>query len=881
MEDNLVIVESPAKAKTIKKFLGKNYLVKSSYGHIRDLEKKNYGIDIDNGFQPQYVISEDKKAVVKELKELASRARMVWLATDEDREGEAIAWHLYQVLELTPEKTRRIVFHEITKEAIEQAINHPRDIDRNLVYAQQARRVLDRLVGFELSPVLWRKVKPSLSAGRVQSAAVRLIVEREREIMDFKPSSAYRILADFNDGKSHFGAELSDRPEKREDALKVLENSKRSEFTVADVQKKPSKKNPAPPFTTSTLQQEASRKLGFSVSRTMSLAQRLYEAGKITYMRTDSVNLSKAALASASEVVKKEYGASYLKTRQYTTKAKGAQEAHEAIRPTYIQNQEVSGNAAEKKLYDLIWKRTVASQMSPAEFEKTQVKIDISQDPHQFIAKGEVLTFEGFLKVYMESTDEEQEEESKGWLPSLKKGQKLDYRYIKAIQRFSHHPPRYTEASLVRKLEELGIGRPSTYAPIISTIQDRGYVVKDDRLGTPRNYDEILLEGNQLKEQTQSEMAGSEKNKLFPNDIGMVVNDFLRKYFTEVVNYNFTADVEKEFDEIAQGDKDWSEMIARFYKPFHEKVEETLEKSGKNTGERILGQDPKTGRQVSVKIGPYGPMVQLGTRDEEQKPRFASLQKGQHIETITLEEALKLFQLPRNLGEYEGHEMVVSTGRYGPYVKHRGKYYSLKSQDDPFKITKDRATELIEEKRERDRKRTIQSFSEDKDLIILKGRFGPYINYSDGNYRIPKDKDAQQLTLEECYEIIRNKKERDKKKGASKSGSGKKTATSKKKSTQSSSKKTAKGGSQKKQASQNKSKSSTKSSSPSTSKSSSKNSGRGKSGGTKSGSSKSGTRKKSTSGSTAGSTNSGSKGGGKGSAKKSASGQSTKKNNSK
>jgi len=580
-------------------------------------------------------------------------------------------------------------------------------------------------------------------------------------------------------------------------------------------------------------------------------------------------------------VVKKEYGASYLKTRQYTTKAKGAQEAHEAIRPTYIQNQEVSGNAAEKKLYDLIWKRTVASQMSPAEFEKTQVKIDISQDPHQFIAKGEVLTFEGFLKVYMESTDEEQEEESKGWLPSLKKGQKLDYRYIKAIQRFSHHPPRYTEASLVRKLEELGIGRPSTYAPIISTIQDRGYVVKDDRLGTPRNYDEILLEGNQLKEQTQSEMAGSEKNKLFPNDIGMVVNDFLRKYFTEVVNYNFTADVEKEFDEIAQGDKDWSEMIARFYKPFHEKVEETLEKSGKNTGERILGQDPKTGRQVSVKIGPYGPMVQLGTRDEEQKPRFASLQKGQHIETITLEEALKLFQLPRNLGEYEGHEMVVSTGRYGPYVKHRGKYYSLKSQDDPFKITKDRATELIEEKRERDRKRTIQSFSEDKDLIILKGRFGPYINYSDGNYRIPKDKDAQQLTLEECYEIIRNKKERDKKKGASKSGSGKKTATSKKKSTQSSSKKTAKGGSQKKQASQNKSKSSTKSSSPSTSKSSSKNSGRGKSGGTKSGSSKSGTRKKSTSGSTAGSTNSGSKGGGKGSAKKSASGQSTKKNNSK
>lgn len=792
MEDNLVIVESPAKAKTIKKFLGKNYLVKSSYGHIRDLEKKNYGIDKDNGFQPQYVISEDKKAVVKELKDLASKAKLVWLATDEDREGEAIAWHLYQVLELTPEKTRRIVFHEITREAIQEAINNPRDIDRNLVNAQQARRVLDRLVGFELSPVLWRKVKPSLSAGRVQSAALRLIVEREREIMNFKATSSYRVMADFTDGKSHFGAELSSRPDEKQDAVKVLEHALSSDFTVADIQKKPSKKNPAPPFTTSTLQQEASRKLGFSVSRTMSLAQRLYEAGKITYMRTDSVNLSKAALGSASEVIKKEYGEKYLKTRQFKTKAKGAQEAHEAIRPTFMQNYEVTGNAAEKKLYDLIWKRTVASQMSPAEFEKTQVKIDISNDPHPFIAKGEVLQFDGFLKVYLESTDEDQEEESKGLLPPLKKGQQLHYRNIKAVERFTHHPPRYTEASLVKKLEELGIGRPSTYAPIISTVQDRGYVVKEDRPGTPRQYRELILEDHAIKEQTQSEMAGSEKNKLFPNDIGMVVNDFLREHFTEVVNYNFTADVEKEFDEIAQGEKDWSGMIERFYNPFHEKVEETIEKSGKNTGERILGTDSKTGRQVSAKIGPYGPMVQLGTREEEEKPKFASLQKGQHIETITLEEALKLFNLPRSLGEYEGEEVIVSSGRYGPYVKHRSKYYSLKSQDDPFKIGLDRAMELIEEKRERDRKRTIKSFSKDPGMVVLKGRFGPYISYSDGNYRIPKDKEAEKLTLEDCYQIIQQKKERDSKKGTKKPAGKKKTASGKKKTTQSSGKSSSK-----------------------------------------------------------------------------------------
>jgi DNA topoisomerase-1 len=696
---------------------------------------------------------------------------------------------------------------------------------------------LDRLVGFELSPVLWRKVKPSLSAGRVQSAAVRLIVEREREIMNFQPSSSFRVLADFTDGKNSFGAELSSRPDEKEDALKVLENARGSEFTVSDVQKKPSKKNPAPPFTTSTLQQEASRKLGFSVSRTMSLAQRLYEAGKITYMRTDSVNLSKAALGSASEVIRKEYGDKYIKTRQFTTKAKGAQEAHEAIRPTFMQNYEVTGNAAEKKLYDLIWKRTVASQMSAAEFEKTTVKIDISNDPHQFIAKGEVLKFDGFLKVYLESTDEEQEEEGKGLLPPLSKGQQLNYRTIRAVERFTNHPPRYTEASLVKKLEELGIGRPSTYAPIISTIQDRGYVVKEDRQGTPREYREVVLEDHTIREQTQTEMAGSEKNKLFPNDIGMVVNDFLRKHFTEVVNYNFTAEVEKEFDEIAQGNKEWSNMIERFYGPFHEKVEETLEKSGKNTGERILGTDPKTGRQVAVKIGPYGPMVQLGTREEEEKPKFASLQKGQHIETITLEEALRLFDLPRSLGQYEGEEVIVSSGRYGPYVKHRSKYVSLKSQDDPFKINRDRAIELIEEKRERDRKRTISSFAKDPDLVVLKGRFGPYISYSDGNYRIPKDKEAEKLTLEDCYQIIREKKERDSKKSTKKTGSKSGSKKSGTKSSSSSSK-TTKSGSKAKSSSKSGSKSRSKSASRSGSKSASKSA-------TRTGSAKGGTSTKS------------------------------------
>ena len=772
MEDNLVIVESPAKAKTIKKFLGNNYIVKSSYGHVRDLAKKE-GIETDKNYKPKYIIPDDKKSVVKELKEDARKAKTVWLATDEDREGEAIAWHLYQVLELSPEKTERIVFHEITKGAIQDAIKNPRSIDINLVNAQQARRILDRLVGFELSPVLWRKIKPSLSAGRVQSAAVRLIVEREREIINFNSTSSYKVTGTFTNGKEEFRADLSTKLNKYEEAKKLIENCKSASFKVSEVTKKPSKKHPAPPFTTSTLQQEASRKLGYSVSRTMTIAQKLYEAGKITYMRTDSVNLSNAAIASASDVIENEYGTKYKKTRKYTTKSKGAQEAHEAIRPTFLENQTVSGSDAEKKLYNLIWKRTIASQMSDAELEKTNVKIDISNDPHQFIASGEVVKFDGFLKVYFESTDNEEEQESKGLLPKFSEGQQVNYNQIKAIQRFSHHPPRYTEASLVKKMEELGIGRPSTYAPTISTIQNRGYVLREDRFGTPREYKEIILE-DKIKEETKTEMAGAEKKKLFPNDIGMVVNDFLTKNFAEIINYNFTAEVEEKFDKIAQGYIEWSKMIDEFYKTFHKKVEDTLEHAERDSGTRILGTDPKTGRQVSAKIGPYGPMVQLGTKEEEEKPKFASLQKGQHLETITLEDALKLFELPRDIGNYEGKKVNVGIGRFGPYVKHDGKYASLKKGvDDPFKITLDRAIELIEEKKERDRKKQVKTFSKDKDLQILKGRYGPYISYKKSNYRIPKGKDAEKLTLKDCYEIIKEKDKKDAEKG-------KKTKTTKK-----------------------------------------------------------------------------------------------------
>lgn len=772
MEDNLVIVESPAKAKTIKKFLGKNFLVKSSYGHIRDLEKKNFGIDIDNNYQPRYTIPENKKEIVKELKDLAKKANVVWLATDEDREGEAIAWHLYQVLELSPEKTKRIVFHEITKGAIQKAIKNPRDIDVNLVNAQTARRILDRLVGFELSPVLWKKVKPSLSAGRVQSAAVRLIVEREREILNFKSTSSYKVTGTFVSGKEQFRADLNQKLKEEKEAKEFLEKCKSAAFQVDSVTKKPAKKHPSAPFITSTLQQEASRKLGFSVARTMRVAQKLYEAGKITYMRTDSVNLSNSAISSASEVIEKSFGKKYVKTRKYQTKAKGAQEAHEAIRPTYIQNREIGGTEPEKKLYELIWKRTVASQMSDAELEKTNVKITISNDDKYFNARGEVIKFDGFLKLYIESTDEENEKEETGLLPELREGDKLSYKEIRAIQKFSNHPPRYTEASLVRKMEELGIGRPSTYAPTISTIQDRGYVVREDRPGTPRKYKEIVLTEN-VGVNNKTENAGAEKKKLFPNDIGMVVNDFLNKHFPEIVNYNFTADVEQDFDKIAQGYIEWSKMIDDFYKKFHQKVEKTLEVAERSSGERILGKDPKSGRQVAVKIGPYGPMVQLGTREEEEKPKFASLQKGQHIETITLDEALKMFDLPRNLGKFEGEDVTVAIGRFGPYVKHKGKYASLKKDvDDPFTITLDRAIELIEEKRERDKKKIIKGFEDDKDLLIQRGRFGPYITYKSNNYRIPKDKEPEKLSLKDCYGIIEAK---DKKQSNKKSKSNTKT----------------------------------------------------------------------------------------------------------
>ncbi|MFP4603831.1 MAG: type I DNA topoisomerase [Bacteroidales bacterium] len=772
MEDNLVIVESPAKAKTIKKFLGKNFLVKSSYGHIRDLEKKNFGIDIDNNYQPRYTIPENKKEIVKELKDLAKKANVVWLATDEDREGEAIAWHLYQVLELSPEKTKRIVFHEITKGAIQEAIKNPREIDVNLVNAQTARRILDRLVGFELSPVLWKKVKPSLSAGRVQSAAVRLIVEREREILNFKSTSSYKVTGTFVSGKEQFRADLNQKLKEEKEAKEFLEKCKSAAFQVDSVTKKPAKKHPSAPFITSTLQQEASRKLGFSVARTMRVAQKLYEAGKITYMRTDSVNLSNSAISSASEVIEKSFGKKYVKTRKYQTKAKGAQEAHEAIRPTYIQNREIGGTEPEKKLYELIWKRTVASQMSDAELEKTNVKITISNDDKYFNASGEVIKFDGFLKLYIESTDEENEKEETGLLPELREGDKLSYKEIRAIQKFSNHPPRYTEASLVRKMEELGIGRPSTYAPTISTIQERGYVVREDRPGTSRKYKEIVLTEN-VGVNNKTENAGAEKKKLFPNDIGMVVNDFLNKHFPEIVNYNFTADVEQDFDKIAQGYIEWSKMIDDFYKKFHQKVEKTLEVAERSSGERILGKDPKSGRQVAVKIGPYGPMVQLGTREEEEKPKFASLQKGQHIETITLDEALKMFDLPRNLGKFEGEDVTVAIGRFGPYVKHKGKYASLKKDvDDPFTITLDRAIELIEEKRERDKKKIIKGFEDDKDLLIQRGRFGPYITYKSNNYRIPKDKEPEKLSLKDCYGIIEAK---DKKQSNKKSKSKTKT----------------------------------------------------------------------------------------------------------
>ncbi|MEA3445661.1 MAG: type I DNA topoisomerase [Bacteroidota bacterium] len=760
-EKNVVIVESPAKAKTIEKFLGKDFLVKSSFGHIRDLSKKNFGIDMENNFEPVYEVSSEKKKVVTELRKLTKDADMVWLASDEDREGEAIAWHLYETLNLKKTRTKRIVFHEITKSAIVGAIDNPRDIDMNLVNAQQARRVLDRIVGFELSPVLWKKIKPSLSAGRVQSVAVRLIVEREREIINFKAESSYRVYAHFiiegeNGNKSELRAELSKRYKEKKDVLAFLEKCRQAEFSVESVTKKPTKKSPSAPFTTSTLQQEASRKLGFSVSQTMSVAQKLYESGFITYMRTDSVNLSKLAIATAKKEIETEFGIEYSKVRNYKTKSKGAQEAHEAIRPTYLSNRSVKGSRQEQRLYELIWKRTTASQMADAKLEKTNIAIAISNSTEKFTASGEVLIFDGFLKLYIESSDDENTngDDSKALLPPLKTKEKLEFSRIESIEKFTQKPARYTEASLVKHLEELGIGRPSTYAPTISTVQNRGYVLKEDRPGIDRSFQYILLENDAISEKTKQEVYGTEKSKLFPTDIGMVVSDFLLENFVNIMDYNFTALVEKDFDKIAEGNKEWQDMIKAFYKPFHEKVEYTVKNSEAGNGKRQLGIDPKSGKPVLVRIGRYGPMAQIGDMEDEEKPKFAGLRKDQSIETITLEEALELFKLPRDLGEYEEAVVTTAIGRFGPYVRHKSKFFSLKKDvDDPMSIKLERAIELIEEKREADRKKVINIF-EEPEISVLNGRWGPYISYKKKNYKIPKKTDPASLNIEDCLKLI-------------------------------------------------------------------------------------------------------------------------------
>ena len=766
MQENLVIVESPAKAKTIEKFLGKGYVVKSSFGHIRDLSKKELGIDIQNDFTPHYEISPDKKKTVAELEKLAKEAGTVWLASDEDREGEAIAWHLSQVLGLKDDKTKRIVFHEITKNAILHAIENPRTIDLNLVNAQQARRILDRLVGFELSPVLWKKIKPSLSAGRVQSVAVRLIVEREREIMDFKAAAYYRVLADFTvtdaDGKkSAFRAELSKRYATEQEALALLEKCKTAVFTVRNVERKPSKKSPAAPFTTSTLQQEAGRKLGMSVSQTMSVAQRLYEAGYITYMRTDSVNLSGQAIAAAKAEIVKLFGEKYSEVRNYKTKTKGAQEAHEAIRPSYMDKTVIDAAPAEKRLYDLIWKRTIASQMAAAQTERTVVDIEISNAEERFVATGETVLFDGFLKLYSESTEDEAQEGEEALLPPLKQGDRPEAKSVTALQRFTQSPPRYSEASLVKRLEELGIGRPSTYAPTISTIITRGYVVKENREGGKRGYVQLKLEKGEIVRKELSEHVGKEKNKLSPTDIGMLVTDYLDQQFTDVMDYNFTAMVEKEFDEIAEGDKSWVDMIRKFYEKFHSTVDRALESQPVRSSQpHLLGTDPKSGKPVYVKIGRFGPVAQIGDADDAEKPRFASLRKGQLIASITLEEALDLFTLPRTVGEFEEKEVVIGIGRFGPYVRHDGKFVSLGKTDDPYTIELDRAVSLIRDKREKDAKakEPIRTYPEDDGLQVLNGRYGPYIAWQGKNYRIPKGSVPADLTLEQCREIIAKSK---------------------------------------------------------------------------------------------------------------------------
>ena len=757
MAKNLVIVESPAKAKTIEKFLGKDFEVLSSYGHIRDLKKKDFSVDIEHNYKPIYEIPADKKKLVETLKQEADKADMVWLASDEDREGEAIAWHLFEVLKLKPEKTKRIVFHEITKDAILHAIENPRDIDLNRVDAQQARRVLDRIVGFELSPVLWKKVKPALSAGRVQSVAVRLIVEREREISAFKPEAAYRVIGEFLlPGGELLKAELSQRLKTEDEAKALLEACKTARFSIGDVTVKPAKKSPAAPFTTSTLQQEAARKLGFSVAQTMMVAQRLYEAGHITYMRTDSVNLSSLAINTTKDEIVKTLGERYLHIRNYHTHTKGAQEAHEAIRPTYISHHEINASSQEKRLYELIWKRTIASQMSDAELEKTTATIAVSGRKEHFVAVGEVLKFDGFLKVYMESTDDEGDAEGNDkMLPALAKGDVLTLSSVTATERFSQAPARYTEASLVRKLEELGIGRPSTYAPTISTIQQREYVEKGDRKGTERKYRMLTLHDRKIESGEKTELTGADKGKLLPTDIGVVVNDFLTEYFPDILNYNFTANVEQQFDDIAEGKTVWNDEIDHFYKLFHPVVESALAlRLEHKVGERVLGTDPKSGRPVSVKIGRFGPLVQIGTPEDTEKPLFASLLKGQSMSTITLEEALKLFDLPRTLGNFEGKTVVVGIGRFGPYIRHDGKYVSLPKEFTPQGVSLEDAIILIQQKREQESQRLIKKFDEDDELELLNGRFGPYIAYKKKNYKLPKGSEPALLTFADCMKIV-------------------------------------------------------------------------------------------------------------------------------
>ena len=765
MSKNLVIVESPAKAKTIEGYLGKDFVVKSSYGHIRDLAKGNESVDVEQGFEPQYIVADDKKQLVKELKQAAAKAEIVWLATDEDREGEAISWHLYETLKLKPESTKRIVFSEITKNAILKSIEHPRTVDINLVNAQQARRILDRLVGFDLSPVLWKKVKPGLSAGRVQSVAVRIIVEREREIAAFQSKADFRVVGEFIADGLNVKAPLNQRFQNEADAHAFLTDCTSAEHKVVSLVTKPAKRKPTAPFTTSTLQQEASRKLGFSVSRTMRVAQGLYESGLITYMRTDSTNLSDDAVKQAKNVITQEYGKEYSNPKQFKgKKSKGAQEAHEAIRPSDLSRKTMTGERDQERLYDLIWKRTVASQMADAELENTTATIDVSTRSELFAAKGQVITFEGFLKVYLEGKDEEgDEQEQDGRLPAMKEGQILNRTRIIATQRFSKHAPRYTEASLVKRLEELGIGRPSTYAPTISTVQKRGYVEKADRDGTPRDFRVLTLEGGSVKDQTDTENTGVERAKLFPTDIGMVVNDFLLKHFVQIMDFNFTAEVEEKFDVIAQGQMDWRNMLKDFYQGFKKNVDETQENAERASGERILGKHPESGKTVLVRIGRYGPLAQIGDPEDEEK-EFASLLKSQSLESITMEEALDLFKLPRKLGELDGKVISASIGRFGPYVRHDGSFVSLKVDegDDPYTVTLERATELVLAKRAADAKALIKVFEEDETVRIIEGRWGPFIKAGKVNARIPKDEDAMSIDWARAQELIEEAAKRPK-----------------------------------------------------------------------------------------------------------------------